>query len=314
MEYKDYYRTLGVARDATDEEIQRAYRKLARTYHPDISEEADAETRFKEIGEAYEVLKDRGKRAAYDRVGSGWRPGTDNQHPQGWESGSGFAGGAFAEADHSGFSDIFDLLFGRNEGRSGWRKAPSSFRGADVHARLEIDLEDSIHGAVRTLTLEEPIVDPRGRRVMSERRIKVRIPKGVRPGQRIRLAGQGRPAVGRGQRGDLYLEVEFRPHPVYAVSGKDLYMELQIAPWDAARGAQLTIPTPSGSVDLKIPPGSKDGRRLRLRGRGLPSKHPGDLFVVLRVASPAADSADTRATYPDMAARYRFDGRRHTGV
>jgi curved DNA-binding protein len=322
MEYKDYYETLGVDRDASQEEIQRAYRKLARAYHPDVNKEPEAESRFKEIGEAYEVLKDPEKRAAYDRLGSGWQTGQDFQQPPDWQGGFGFSGGGFTDTDASGFSDFFETLFGGGfAGRGGgfggtWQRAARQphmrARGEDIHAKVTIDLEDSYVGATRTLTLRQP--DPRTGGPGSERTLQVQIPKGVRAGQHIRLAGQGSPGLGGGKPGDLFLEVELRPHSLFRVEGRDVYVDLPVAPWEAALGAKVTVPTPSGHVDVTVPEGSSGGRKLRLKGRGIPSTPPGDLYVVLQIALPPADSPDARAVYHEMQEKLPFDPRRHLGV
>lgn len=312
MEYKDYYKTMGLSRSATQDEIKRAYRKLARKYHPDVSKEPDAEQRFKEIGEAYEVLKDPEKRAAYDRLGADWRAGQEFRPPPDWDRGFSFAGGGFTPGDASQFSDFFESLFGRGFAWGGGREVQA--RGEDTYAKVVIDLEDAYHGATRTLNLRHTEVSPDGRPVVAERALNVRIPKGVRPGQHIRLAGQGGAGRGQGEAGDLYLEVELRPHPLYRVEGRDVFLELPVAPWEAALGASVKAPTPTGAVDLKIPSGSANGRKLRLKGRGIPSKPPGDLYVVLQIALPPAETEAAKALYRKMAEELRFNPRRHLGV
>ncbi len=314
MQFKDYYRIMGVSRDATQDEIKRAYRKLARKYHPDVSKEPDAEERFKEIGEAYEVLKDPEKRAAYDQLGADWKAGQDFRPPPDWDQGFEFHGGGFTGADD--FSEFFESLFGRGAGFSaaGGRSRGFDARGEDSHARILIDIEDAYRGATKSLTLKQTELGPDGRPWVKERTLNVRIPKGVRQGQHIRLAGQGGPGIGQGRAGDLYLEVEFRPHPFYDVEGKDVYLTLPIAPWEAALGAQVKIPTPSGTVDLRIPPNSSGGRKLRLKGRGIPAREPGDLYVVLQIALPKADSEQARAAYRAFAEAFEFNPRAHLGV
>lgn len=312
MEYKDYYKTMGLSRSATQDEIKRAYRKLARKYHPDVSKEPDAEQRFKEIGEAYEVLKDPEKRAAYDRLGTDWRAGQEFRPPPDWDQGFSFAGGGFTHGDATQFSDFFESLFGR-----GFVWAPGEefqARGEDTYAKVLIDIDDAYHGATRTLTLRQTELSPEGRPMAGERALNVRIPKGVRQGQHIRLAGQGGAGMGRGQAGDLYLEIEFRPHPLYRVQGRDVFLELPIAPWEAALGATVKAPTPTGIVDLKIPAGSAAGRKLRLKDRGIPGKPAGDLYVVLQIALPPADTDAAKAVYQQMAQELRFNPRRHLGV
>lgn len=315
MEFKDYYAIMGVARDASQDEIKRAYRKLARKYHPDVSKEKDAETRFKDLGEAYEVLKDPEKRAAYDRLGSDWKANQEFRPPPGWNAGFEFSGRDFSAEDAARYSDFFESLFGKGF-NGGHGAGGGAFRhppGEDHHAKVLIDLEDAYTGAVRTLTLQAPGVDAQGRPAARERTLNVRIPKGVRPRQHIRLAGQG--GQGHGGHGDLYLEIEFRPHPHYRVDGADVHLDLPIAPWEAALGATVQAPTPDGKVDLKVPPGSLPGRKLRLKGRGIPGKTPGDLYVTLQVVPPPAADDRDRDFYRDMAERFKsFNPRARLGV
>jgi len=317
MEFKDYYAIMGVARDATQDEIKRAYRKLARKYHPDVSKEPDAETHFKEVGEAYEVLKDPEKRAAYDQLGADWRAGQDFRPPPDWDQGFEFHGGGFTQADPDQFSDFFETLFGR-AGFSGAHSHQSRrefhARGEDSHAKVLIDLEDAYRGTTRTLTLRHTELGPDGRPRIAERTLNVSIPKGVRQGQHIRLAKQGGAGIGRGEAGDLFLEVEFSPHPLYRAEGKDVYLSLPLAPWEAALGATVKVPTPNGAVDLRIPPDSSGGRKLRLKGRGIPAKEPGDLYVVLQIALPKADSESAKAAYTAFEQALGFDPRAHLGV
>ncbi len=310
MEYKDYYEIMGVKRDATQDEIKRAYRKLARKYHPDVSEEADAEARFKDVGEAYEVLKDPEKRAAYDQLGAQWQAGQDFRPPPDWDAGFEFSGGGYTAggADHSAF---FEELFGRGFAQSGGVGSRHSFhmRGEDHHAKVLIDLEDSFSGATRSISLHVPEITEDGHVITRERTLNVRIPKGIRPGQQIRLAGQGGPGLGDAEPGDLFLEVEFREHPLYRVDGADIYLDLPVAPWEATLGASIKVPTPSGSVDLKIPANSNQGRKLRLKGKGLFSKTPGDMYVVLQVNLPPADSDTARQLYEQMQDQLNFNPR-----
>ena len=312
MEFKDYYDTLGIKRGATQDEIKRAYRKLARKYHPDVSREADAEQRFKEVGEAYEVLKDPEKRAAYDRLGANWQAGQDFRPPPDWDKGFEFHGGGFTDADAAQFSDFFESLFGRGFGSRGGGEF--HVRGDNSFARILIDLEDAYRGASRNITLQQTELDAQGRARAKERTLSVRIPKGVRQGQQIRLAGQGGAGMGRGEAGDLFLEIGFRPHRLYRVEGSDVFLDLPVAPWEAALGASIKVPTPAGNVDLKIPPNSASGRKLRLKGRGIPSKQPGDLYVVLKVVLPQADTADARAAYDRLRQSLDFDPRAGLGV
>ena len=317
MEFRDYYEIMGVARDATQDDIKRAYRKLARKYHPDVSKEADAEARFKEVGEAYEVLKDPEKRTAYDQLGANWKAGQDFRPPPDWDQGFEFHGGGFTGADAAGFSDFFESLFGRGSvgaGFGGARAGGFHAHGEDAQARVVIDLEDAYQGATRTLTLKHTELGNDGRPQLRERTLNVRIPKGVRQGQQIRLSGQGDPGIGQGKAGDLYLEVTFRPHAHYHVEGADVFLDLPVAPWEAALGATVKVPTPTGAVDLKIPAGSSNGRKLRLKGRGIPARTAGDMYVVLQVALPAADSEADRAAYRAFEQAMAFNPRAHLGV
>ena len=307
MQYKDYYATLGVARDAPAEEIKRAYRKLARKYHPDVSKESDAEARFKDVAEAWEVLQDAEKRAAYDEVGRRWQQRGPPPPPD-WDAGFEFSGagdgGGFDAGDLGAHSDFFEALFGRAaRGARGFGGAARS-RAQDHHAKVAIDIEDAYRGARQRIALRMPALDNEGRVALHERQIDVTIPKGVRAGQHLRLAGQG--ANG----GDLYLEIEFRPHRLYRVDGRDVLLELPVAPWEAALGAAVTAPTPEGAVELKVPPGSQAGRKLRLKGKGLPGRPPGDFYVVLGVVLPPADSSAAQEGWRAMARAFpRFDPR-----
>ena len=314
MEFKDYYKIVGVPRDASAEDIRRAYRRQARKYHPDVSKEPRAEERFKELGEAYEVLKDPVKRAAYDRLGANWKEGQEFRPPPDWNAGFESPGGGFTRGETADFSDFFDALFGRGfDGRGA--RAPFHALGEDRHAKVLIDLEDAYGGATHTITLQVPDVDGEGRVALRERKLNVTFPRGVRAGQILRLAGQGGPGEGQGQAGDLYLEVEFRPHPLYRVEERDVYLDLPVAPWEAALGAAIKMPTPSGMVELKIPPGSTAGTRLRLKGRGIPGSTPGDLYAVLQIALPSADDEATKTFYRDTAKRFSaFNPRAKLGV
>jgi curved DNA-binding protein len=311
VEFKDYYKVMGVARDATEAQIKQAYRKLARKYHPDVSKEKDAEARFKEVGEAYEVLKNAEKRAAYDQLGQRG-PGEDFKPPPNWDSGFEFSG---AGPGNAAYSDFFESLFGgQARGRSAGRNAFHAGHGEDHHAKVMLDLEASLNGGSRAFTLSMPEFDGEGRLVARERVLNVQIPKGVIAGQQIRLAGQGAKPPGDGTAGDLYIEVEFRPHPLYRIDGRDLTLELPVAPWEAALGASVETPTPSGKVDLKIPPASHAGSKLRLKGRGIPGNPPGDFYVVLQIALPPATDDGAKAAYAAMAAAMPFDPRAGLGA
>jgi curved DNA-binding protein len=311
VEFKDYYTVMGVARDATDAQIKQAYRKLARKYHPDVSKEKDAEARFKEVGEAYEVLKSPEKRAAYDQLGQDYRPGQDFKPPPNWDSGFEFSGAGQGDA---AYSDFFDALFGAQARSGRGRSHAHPGRGEDHHAKVLLDLQASLNGGTRSFTLRMPEIDAEGRLVSKERALNVQVPKGILAGQQIRLAGQGASAHGDGTPGDLYIEVEFQPDPVYRVDGRDLYLELPVAPWEAALGATVKTPTPGGNVELKIPPGSHAGTKLRLKGRGIPAAQPGDFFVVLQIALPPANGEKAKAAYAALAAAGAFNPRASLGV
>jgi len=327
MEFKDYYEIMGAKRDATQDEIKKAYRKLARKYHPDVSKETDAEAKFKQLGEAYEALKDPEKRAAYDQLGANYQSGQDFHPPPDWDAGFEFSGGGYTGGDSSAYSDFFESLFGQGQGPGpgqprggspfsggGGRRGSARMQGEDHHAKVVIDLEDAFNGATRSITLRAPEVDAQGHVVTHERTLKVNIPKGVRQGQRIRLSGQGSPGFGGGPAGDLYLEIEFRPHNHYRAEGRDIYLTLPIAPWEAALGARVAAPTPGGKVDLKVPDGSTSGRKMRLKGRGIPGKPPGDLYVELSIAMPPADNEQARELYREMQQKLAFNPRAELGV
>ena len=303
MEFKDYYKVMGVARDATEAEIKQAYRKLARKYHPDVSKEKDAESRFKEVGEAYEVLKSPEKRAAYDQLGQGHPAGEDFRPPPDWGTGFEFSGAGARDAD---YSDFFESLFGA-QARAG------AGNRRDHHAKVLLDLDATLRGGARQLALRVPEINAEGRLVSKERVLNVQVPKGILAGQHIRLAGQGARPSGEGIAGDLFIEVEFQPHPWYRVDGRDLYLDLPVAPWEAALGAAVKTPTPTGTVDLKIPAASHAGSKLRLKGRGIPASPPGDFYVILQIALPAANDAHAKAAYSAMATALPFNPRAKFG-
>ncbi|HEX5057071.1 MAG TPA: DnaJ C-terminal domain-containing protein [Gammaproteobacteria bacterium] len=342
MEYKDYYRIIGLGRDASQDEIKRAYRKLARKYHPDISKEPDAEQRFKELGEAYAVLGDPEKRAAYDRLGSDWRSGQEFRPPPGWGAG-GFDHGGFnyggaredfgaedayaaeSGADFGGFSDFFESLFGgadfrrarsqAGRGSASTANTRAGRAGMDSHARIAISPEDSYRGATRAITLQTVEPDPDGRLRRKQRTLNVRIPRGVYQGQHIRLAGQGNPGLGRGAAGDLYLEIDFQPHPIYRVEGRDVFLDLPITPWEAALGATVRAPTPEGpAISLKIPPGAQAGARLRVKGRGIPATPPGDFYTLLQIVVPPAGTGPEQEAWRELERKIPFNPRKQLGV
>lgn len=298
MEYKDYYKILGVTRDASQDDIKKAYRKLARKYHPDVSKEANAEDKFKEVGEAYEVLRDTQKRAQYDQFGSNYRHGQSFNPPPGWDDNvGGFGGGG-------NFSSFFENLFGAGGmgGMGGAGMGGDQFfaKGEDVNAKITISLEDAFNGA--TKTIRRPSGASQGGT------INVKIPAGITSGKKIRLNGQGKAGMG-GKAGDLYLEVQIASHKHYRLEGKDIYLDLPLAPWEAALGAKVTVPTLAGRINLTIPAGARSGQKMRLKGRGLPGKEPGDEFVVLQIMTPAADTDKAKKLYMQMAEEMAFNPR-----
>ncbi|KPV40292.1 cytochrome C biogenesis protein [Thiohalorhabdus denitrificans] len=324
MEYKDYYQILGLSRDASADEIKRAYRKLAHKYHPDVSKEPDAEQRFKEVKEAYEVLSDPEKRAAYDQLGSGWQQGQSFEPPPGWEGGFDFQGSGFSGFGPEGFSDFFESLFGGGfrqqdpfgRSRAGTWGGAGGFtgRGEDQHGRLEVTLEEAFHGGHRKVHTTVPEMDAQGRLVQRPHNLDVQIPPGVRDGQQIRLSGQGGPGLGGGPPGDLYLEVRIKPHPHFRLEGKDVYLNLPITPWEAALGDQVAVPTLGGSVNLTVPAGAQSGQKLRLKGRGLPGNHPGDQYVILQIKVPKPETEEQKDLYREMARKMPFNPRANLGA
>ncbi len=318
MEYKDYYAILGVSKSASQDEIQRAYRKLARQYHPDINQEPGAENRFKEIGEAYEVLKDSEKREKYDRYGSAWKAAeqSGDTPPPGYEDVwfdiSGSPEGAFS--GFSGFSSFFEQLFGRGGQRDRtWSTAGASghegawnwsMPGVDQEAVLSLTLEEAAHGGQREISLTDPESG-------QSKTYSVKIPQGIRPGQRIRLAKLGGQGMGSGPAGDLYLRVELQTHQAFRLEGRDLYTTLAVAPWEAALGAEATLKTLDGTVRVKIPAGSSSGRRIRLKGRGFPDAKggAGDLYAEIEVVIPKSLSDDERRLFEELAKCSTFQPR-----
>jgi len=326
MEFRDYYKVLGVERTASADAIRKAYRRLAHKYHPDVSKEPNAEARFKEMQEAYEVLKDPEKRAAYDQLGSQWKAGEQFRPPPDWGSGFEFSGDGRARAGRSrgrgagprgfgagedgglgeqDFSEFFSSLFGGGSPFAAEGRRP----GRDHHARIEIDLEEAFRGTTRMLELKRPELKRDGTPELRNHTVRVTIPPGVTAGQLIRLAGQGEPASGRGSAGDLYLETHIRPHRLFQLDGRDVTLTLPVAPWEAALGASVTVPTLGGPVEVQIPPGSQSGQKLRLRGRGLPGKPAGDQFVQLKVVLPPGTSPEAKALYEEMRRKLNFDPR-----
>ena len=315
MEFKDYYQTLGVPRDAGADQIKKAYRRLARKYHPDVSKEANAELRMKEINEANAVLSDPEKRAAYDALGSGHAAGEEFRPPPGWDAGFEFSGHGFGD-EAADFSDFFSELFGRmGAGRHPDERHGRRARGRDHHAKILLDIEDAWRGTPQRIDLRVPKTDGRGRATLESRTLDVQIPAGVREGQLIRLAGQGAAGSGHGPTGDLYLEVHFKPHPRYRIDGRDLMMELAVAPWEAALGAVVPVELPDGGrLKVRIRPGAQAGGQLVVHGKGMPGDPPGDLVLNLRVLLPPADTPRARELYESMARDLRFDPRAGGGA
>ena len=329
MEYRDYYQIMGVARTATAAEIKKAYRRLARKFHPDVSKEKDAEKKFKEVQEAYEVLKDPEKRAAYDQLGSDYKQGQQFRPPPDFGSGFEFRGGprqsrarggAQTEEfeDAEGYSDFFSSLFGAR-GFSGGAGGGNPFGGAgaraarDHHARVDIDLEEAYAGTTRTLELKRPDLKPDGTMDLKVHTVKVTIPAGVTEGQLIRLAGQGEQSTNGGKPGDLYLEVHMKPNRLYQLEGRDVTITLPIAPWESALGATVTVPTLGGGVEMRIPPNSQSGQKMRLRGRGLPGQTPGDQYIQLKIVVPPANTPEAKAVFEEMKEKLNFNPRTDLG-
>lgn len=317
MEYKDYYKVLGVEKSASPDDIKQAYRRLARKYHPDVSKEKDAEEKFKNLQEAYEVLKDPEKRTAYDQLGSNWKQGQDFRPPPGWNAG---AGGArfhtsqdFSEAEMEGFSDFFSNLFGGRREAGGGQGHFRGFaqRGQDQHAKIGITLEEAFNGTTRTFQMQIPEIDESGQMRSSVRTIKVNIPAGAHEGQQLRLARQGSPGMGGAESGDLYLEIEIQAHPMFTLKGNDIYLTVPVTPWEAALGADVKIPTLGGTVGLKLAPNSQAGQKLRLKGRGMPAKpNAGDQYAVLQIQTPPAQTAEQKQIYEKMKQDLPFDPRK----
>ncbi|MGA2025018.1 MAG: DnaJ C-terminal domain-containing protein [Steroidobacteraceae bacterium] len=305
MKYKDYYASLGLERGASDEEVKKAYRRLARKYHPDVSKESDAEAKFKEIAEAYQTLKDPEKRAAYDQLGS--HPSGEEFHPPpGWQQQYSDTGFASEDLD---LSDLFAQLRGRAS-RGGARGASP---GRDYEVAVPITIEDAYHGTQIDLDLNMPEYDERGQLHRVPRAFKARVPKGATDGQRLRVPGKGGKGFNGGRDGDLYLNITLQPHSLYRAAGHDLYLDLPLAPWEAVLGTTVEVPTPGGTVRLKVPPGTQAGRQLRLPKRGLPKpkEGQGDLYAIVQIVLPSVVTDSERALYQQLAAASAFDPRGH---
>ena len=332
VKYQDYYETLGVTRSASQDEIQRAYRKLARQYHPDVNKNPEADQKFKQIGEAYEVLKDPEKRKKYDALGANWKAGQQFKPPPGFENirfeFGGREGGGF-EFSSDGFSDFFEMFFGRGAAGGGFQSARTrGFRtgtsgrtsggasgetfggrpqkGQTIESEVEISLEDAYHGTSRQITLRDPEAG-------TSKKLEVKIPKGTTSGSKIRLAGQGGQGLAGGPAGDLILHLRIEPHPRFEVHGHNLHHTLAIAPWEAALGAKVPVPTLEGDVTMTIPPGASSGQKLRLRGKGLPNRahdeERGDLLVHLKIVVPHELTEDEERLFKELAKVSKFEPR-----
>jgi curved DNA-binding protein len=317
MEYKDYYAILGVNKKATQQEIKQSYRRLARKYHPDVSKEANAEEKFKNLQEAYQVLEDVDKRKAYDELGDHWKAGQDFKPPPGWNEHTRFytnGGEAFTGDDLGGFSDFFSQLFGgakvQRRGREG-KSAGFQQRGSDQHAKILITLEEAFRGVTKTLQMQVPEADSSGRLHHHMRTLKVNVPRGAMSGQQLRLAAQGGTGIGGAPAGDLYLEIDIQPHALFSLQDHDIYIVLPVTPWEAALGAQIQVPTLAGPVGLKLAPGSQAGQKLRLKGRGMPSQSTcGDQYAILQILIPKADTPEKNQIYEKMAQLMPFNPRK----
>ncbi|KTC84854.1 DnaJ C-terminal domain-containing protein [Legionella brunensis] len=306
MEYKDYYQIMGLERNASAEEIKRVYRKLARKYHPDVSKEANAEAKFKELGEAYEVLKDPEKRAKYDQYGKYWKEQGQGYNTQDRQQHSYHAN----QEEMAGFEDFLNSIF-----KERFHQEHTSFydQGRDIHAKLNITLEESYHGAEKILQLQIPVVDRHGNVNYEMRAVKVKIPKGIVNKQQIRLKGQGGKGAGN-QAGDLYIEIDFSHHPWFHLHKKDIHLQLPITPWEAALGATVKVPTLGGTVNLKIPKLSQSGKQMRLKGRGLPGNPAGDQYIILQIVIPQIDNVEANKLYEQLAHTIQFNPRENLGV
>jgi len=285
MAHKDYYKIMGVPQDAAEKDIKMAYRRLARKYHPDLNKEADAEEKFKELGEAYEVLKDAEKRKAYDQFGPDWNHSFQQPH-------------AHDSATHTwkNFefdSDLFESILGQR-----FRQKQS---GADLQASINISLEEAYHGVEKNIQLQGSS-------------LRVKIPSGIKAGQKIRLAGKGQPGTSGAPSGDLFITIQINKHPLFDIKGNDIYITLPVTPWEVALGSSVVVPTLSGKVDLKIPAGSQGGQTLRLKKRGLPGKTPGDQYILLKIVIPQPKTAEQKSIYQTMAERMPFNPRAKMGA
>jgi curved DNA-binding protein len=301
VKYVDYYQILGVSRDAEKSDVKKAYRKLARKYHPDVNQAANAEDKFKEINEAYEVLKDTDKRQAYDRFGADWKHG--QQFDGGGFQGGNYSGGGFSGGD---FSDFFESIFGGAQQRPGgspFQHGRQQPRGADLQLKLDISLEEAFNGGSKTIQFAK------APGATEMKKLKITIPKGVSSGQKIRLGKQGQASPYGGEPGDLYLEINIQPHRLFRLEERDVVLRLPLTPWEAAEGTNLEVPTLSGPVELKIKPGMQSGQKMRLKGKGMPGPTAGDQFVEIMIQTPPADDNAAKKFYQDMKAQFDFNPR-----
>ncbi|MDC0335694.1 DnaJ domain-containing protein [Pseudodesulfovibrio sp.] len=326
MEYKDYYKLLGVSRSASRDEIAKAFKKLARKYHPDLNPNNDtAEAKFKEINEAYEVLKDEKKRKLYDQFGSNWEHGQNFQPPPGYEN-MNYGGGGFPGGGGAGFSDFFETIFG---GAPGGGPGGASFRGGfsqgfgggggfqqrprrgqNSEATYELTLDEAFRGGKKSITLQEQVTGPEGIPRMTTKTLEVNVPQGIKDGQKIRLTGQGNPGVAGGAKGDLYLKIKLLPHPMFKVSDSDVVLDLILAPWEAALGTTLRVPTLDGAVEMKIPAGMGSGKKLRIKGKGLGSgAKRGDQFVRIMIQVPDRLSDEEKELWESLQEKSTFKPR-----
>ena len=310
MDFKDYYKILGVEPTADDKVIKTAYRKLARKYHPDVSKETGAEDKFKEANEAYEVLSNAEKRAEYDDIRKYGEKGRPFQGPPGWQSRGGYSGGE----DQGDFSDFFSSIFGaRGDGFSGGQRRSTGRKGQDVEMQLSVSLEETLSTESKQISFQVPQYDASGRHVSNTiKSLNVKIPSGVTDGERIRLKGQGAPGIGGGANGDLYLIVKFAPHSKFEVEGENLVITVPVAPWELALGTEVAVPTLTGKINLKVPAGSQNGQRMRAKGHGLMNKggQRGYLFIQLKVVMPKEASEEVLELWKALADSAAFDPRK----
>lgn len=314
MEYHDYYGMLGLSKEASADEIKKQYRKLARKYHPDVSKEPNAEEKFKEMKEAYEVLKDPEKRKAYDQMGQGFNNGDHFTPPPGWE----YESNSETERPHShyssaDFSDFFNSIFGQKSASGQQSRNHKTYqeRGIDQHAKITVTLEEAFFGCEKGITLQRQTLDPQTQKMSNtEQTLKIKIPAGVTHNQQIRLKGQGSNGFNGGENGDLYLEINIHHHTLYTFHKKDIYLTLPITPWEAALGEKIEIPTLGGTILFTLPAGSQSGNKLRLKGRGLPGKIPGDQYITLSIKTPSAETEEQKTYYQKMAQTMPFNPRK----